>query len=272
VSVPGPGDGFDEKGLALLREMTDSVPTTGVILGSGLGDALAGMETEVSLPYTGLPGFPEPSVPGHEGRIALGRMSGVSVAAFFGRIHFYEGHPLDLVTLPVRLVAALGARTLVVTAAVGALDPELAPGSLVVSSDHINFLGENPLRGWRDEVGTPPFVDMTEAYDRELAVHAVKAADDVGLPATQGVYAAMPGPTYETPAEVRFLRGSGATVVGMSVVPEVCAARALGLRCLGLFCVTNRVGVAVDHDEVTTVASTFAGHLGRLLERLLPEV
>jgi purine-nucleoside phosphorylase len=255
-----------------VRAASDVEPAVAVILGSGLGGAVDGMDRVAEISYQDLPGFPAPSVPGHAGRLVLGMVAGVPVAAFLGRVHFYEGHPMPVVTLPARLAAELGARTLIATAAVGALDPALGPGSLVVGSDHLNFLGENPLRGWRDAEGRPPFVDMTTAYDAALADRAVALAGELGVPAARGVYVAMPGPTYETPAEIDYLRRAGATVVGMSVVPEATVAAAAGLRCLGLFCVTNVVGDAVDHREVTEVAGGFAAQLGRLLERLLPEI
>jgi purine-nucleoside phosphorylase len=267
--VRGPGDTFPEEGAALLREKISVDPMIALILGSGLGDAVSDIEAEVDLPFTSLPGFPAPSVRGHPGRVVIGRLSGVATAAFLGRVHFYEGHPMGVVTLPVRLSAALGVRTLIVTAAAGGLDPSLRPGTLVVGADHLNFLGENPLRGWRDDEGGPLFVDLSAAYDPELADLALSAAGEEGLPVSRGVYAAMPGPTYETPAEVAFLRSAGATVVGMSVVPEVVAAAALGIRCLGLFCVTNEVGPAVRHEEVTEVAAAFAGRLAGVLRRVL---
>jgi purine-nucleoside phosphorylase len=270
--VTGPGDTFPEEGAALLREKISTDPAVAVILGSGLADAVSDIETEVDLPFTSLPGFPPPSVPGHSGRLVIGRLAGVATAAFLGRVHFYEGHPMGIVALPTRLSAALGARTLIVTAAVGALDPSLRPGTLVVGADHLNFLGENPLRGWKDDHGRPPFVDLSMAYDPDLADLAVLAAREEGVRTSRGVYAAMPGPTYETPAEVAFLRSAGATVVGMSVVPEVVAAAALGLRCLGLFCVTNEVGVGVRHEEVTEVATRFAGRLSGVLARVLPRL
>jgi purine-nucleoside phosphorylase len=179
---------------------------------------------------------------------------------------------MELVTLPARLAAALGARTLVITAAVGGLDPALEPGGLVVGTDHLNFLGLNPLRGWRDAEGRPAFVSLTGLYPEGLASRAMEAAGSAGIAAARGVYAAMPGPTYETPAEVEFLRHAGASVVGMSVVPEACAAAALGMRCLGLYCVTNKVGAPVSHAEVERVAATAATGLGRVLELVLPTI
>ncbi|HET6770639.1 MAG TPA: purine-nucleoside phosphorylase [Actinomycetota bacterium] len=265
----GPGDTFPEEGAELLRGKISEDPEVAVILGSGLGDAVSDIQTEVDLPFTSLPGFPAPTVSGHSGRVVVGRLSGVVTAAFLGRVHFYEGHPMSIVTLPVRLSAALGVRTLIITAAVGGLDPSLRPGMLVVGADHLNFLGENPLRGWQDDEGRPPFVDLSAAYDSGLANLAITAAKEMGLPAASGVYAAVPGPTYETPAEVAFLRSAGATVVGMSVVPEVMAASALNMRCLGLYCVTNNVGSPVRHEEVTEVAKGFAGQLAGVLARVL---
>jgi purine-nucleoside phosphorylase len=142
----------------------------------------------------------------------------------------------------------------------------------VVGADHLNFLGQNPLRGWRDVHGAPVFVELTRVYPPGLAERALAAADEIGLPASTGIYAAMPGPTYETPAEAEFLRRSGATVVGMSVVPEATAAAALGMRCLGLYCVTNTVGVEVTHEEVTRVAAGFAERLREVLRRVLPAI
>lgn len=270
--APGPGDDLADRGAAAVGALTALEPRAAIVLGSGLGPAVDGMEVEAEVPYDRLPGFPPAAVPGHAGRLRLGRLGGVPAAAFLGRVHFYEGHPMSLVTLPTRLAAALGARAIVVTAAVGALDGDLRPGTMVVGADHINFLGENPLRGWRDAEGRPVFVDMNRPYDADLSRVAEAAGGEAGLAVARGVYAAMPGPTYETPAEQDFLRRSGATVVGMSVVPEAAAAAALGLRCVGLFCVTNVVGEAVTHEDVTRVAAGFSEPLGSVLERVLERV
>jgi purine-nucleoside phosphorylase len=272
VTAAAPVDDRVPEATEKVRAATDLRPEVAVILGSGLGAAIDAASRAAEISYQDLPGFPPPTVPGHAGRLVLGTLAGVPVAAFLGRVHYYEGHPMPVVTLPARLAAALGAGTLIATAAVGALDPSLRPGSLVVGSDHLNFLGQNPLRGWRDAEGRPPFVDMTTAYDEPLAQRAMTRAEELGIPVARGVYAAMPGPTYETPAEIEFLRRAGATVVGMSVVPEATVAAALDMRCLGLFCVTNVVGGAVDHQEVTDVAGELAGRLGELLARLLPEI
>jgi purine-nucleoside phosphorylase len=241
-----------------------------VILGSGLSGAASCVDVDVELSFDAIPGFPPPTVPGHPGRFLAGTIDGLPAVVFAGRIHYYEGHPLSLCSLPVRLSALLGARTLVLTAAVGGLDPSLETGSIVIGSDHLNLLGDDPLRGWRRPDGTPPFVDLGEVYDADLADLAEKAARDQGLAVTRGVYAAVPGPSYETPAEIEYLRRSGASVVGMSVVPEAVPARALGLRVLGMFVVTNSAGSheGLGHESVLRIAQDRAGDLGRLLSRL----
>ncbi len=266
----GPGDTFPDEGVALLREKASADPAVSLILGSGLGDAVSEMDVEAEVPFSSLPGFPSPSVPGHRGTVAVGRLAGVATMAFLGRLHFYEGHSMSVVTLPVRLSAALGVRTVLVTGAVGGIDPSLEPGMVVVAADHINFLGASPLRGWKDEHGDPAFVDLSEPYDPKLSELALSVATDQGLKVSRGIYAAMPGPTYETRTEVAFLRSCGATVVGMSVVPEVVAAAALGLRCVAMLCVTNRVGGRVSHREVTERAAGFAGDFAKVLSQLLP--
>src|SRR5439155_16676193 len=196
------------------------VPELAVILGSGLAPVAAQMEEDAEVAFDGLPGFPQPSVPGHPGRLVLGTLGGVPAAAFVGRIHYYEGHPMPLCALPVRVASLLRAHTVVLTAAAGGLDPRLDPGDLVVATDHLNLMGDNPLRGWRLPDGTPPFVDLTAVYDPGLAEAAVSEARSLGLPVARGVYAAVTGPSYETRAEIELLRRAGASVVGMSVVPE----------------------------------------------------
>jgi purine-nucleoside phosphorylase len=271
VALPGPGDLLAEEAVAVIRERTDLRPAVTVILGSGLGTALDSIEVVAAFSFEGLPGFPVPTVPGHAGRLVLGNAHGVPVAAFLGRIHYYEGHPISLCTLPVRVARLLGAHTAVVTASAGALDPAIEPGTVVVGSDHLNMMGANPLWGWRSPDGAPPFVGLADAYDAELAKAALSAIEEEeDAVATTGVYVAVSGPSYETPAEIDFMRRAGGTVVGMSVVPEVVAARALGMRVLGLFSVTNSTGGAVEHEEVIRVGREMGPMLGRVLARVLP--
>lgn len=271
--LPGPPDDTAEQAAAVVREVGVSRPRVAIIFGSGLAAAADRIDVDVRFDYVGLPGFSAPSVPGHAGVLLIGDLHDEpGVAAFLGRMHLYEGYPMSAVTLPVRVAGALGARTVVSTAAVGGLDAALEPGSLVVGSDHLNFLGEDPLRGWVDEQGHPPFVDAAGAYDPSLAEAAVRRAKELRIPVARGVYAAMAGPSYETPAEIEFLRRAGATVVGMSVVPEAVAAAALGMRFLGLYCVTNVVGAPVDHQDVVRVAGEFSSKLGDLLVGLAPEL
>ncbi|HYG71003.1 MAG TPA: purine-nucleoside phosphorylase [Actinomycetota bacterium] len=269
-TVPSPGDRLAEEGAGVVRERSSLVPNVAVILGSGLGAVVDGMADSESFAFTDLPGFPAPTVPGHAGRLALGRLEGVAIAAFQGRIHFYEGNDIARCALPVRLAHALGARTLVITAATGGIDRSLTPGSIVVGTDHLNMIGASVLRGWRNPDGSPPFVDMSAVYDPDLRALALERAAALGVEVASGAYIAMPGPNYETPAEIDALRGMGGTVVGMSVVPEATAARALGLRVLGLFSVTNLAGDPATHQEVLEMADRAARGTSALLRDLLP--
>ncbi len=267
--LPGPGDALADDAAELVRSRSALVPQVAIVLGSGLGGAVDDMREEASFSFEELPGFPRPTVPGHAGRLSLGEFGGMPVAVFRGRIHFYEGNDLATCALPVRLARLLGARTVILTAAVGGLEAALSTGHLVVGTDHLNFLGQSPLRGWRMPDGSPPFVALTGVYDRQLADLAFASAGSLGIPVARGVYAAMPGPMYETPAEVEFLRRAGASVVGMSVVPEAVPARALGMKVLGLFFVTNAVGAEVTHEDVVRASGAMAGSIGRLLVDVL---
>jgi purine-nucleoside phosphorylase len=266
--VPSPGDGVEEGIVRVIRERTGIQPVAGVVLGSGLGDAItvawerAGSGEPIEIPYGELPGFPLPTVPGHAGKLWLGTIGKRAVAIFQGRIHFYEGHPMRLASLTTRVSHALGARTMVLSAAVGGLDPSLAGGSMVIVRDHISLMGTNPLAGWRYPDGSPAFVDVSAVYDAKLSEAALAILHEHGISVAEGVYAAMAGPSYETPAETEMLRRMGATVVGMSTVPEAVAARALGMRVLGLSFVTNAAGGAVSHEEVLLASKTAAEAIG----------
>jgi purine-nucleoside phosphorylase len=271
--LPGPGDDLAVRGAETVRERTSLAPRVGIVLGSGLGVALEGdLVEEASFGFTELPGFPPPAVPGHAGRLILGHLAGVPVAAFSGRVHFYEGHGLDVPALLPRLARELGAEIMVVTAAVGGLVEAQPAGTVVVLRDHVNLMGTAPLRGWRFPDGMPAFVPMRGAYDPELRRLALESARELGVRATEGVYAAMSGPAYETPAEIAFASGAGATVVGMSMVPEVVPARALGMRVLGVCSLTNALGDEVSHEEVIRVSNETATAVGRLLVDLFPRL
>lgn len=273
AGLPGPGDDLAERGAAAVRALSDLVPHVGIVLGSGLGPALGrDLEEAAHVDFGDLPGLAPAGVPGHVGRLVLGRLADVPAVAFFGRVHFYEGYGMDVPAVLPRLAHALGADTMILTAAVGAVVPDLRAGTVVVLRDHLNQMGATPLRGWRYPDGTPAFVGMRDVYDPGLRSLALERAAALGIAATDGVYAAMSGPAYETPTEVGFLRGAGATVVGMSMVPEAVPARALGLRVLGLCSVTNALGADVEHDEVVRVSNETATAVGRLLVDLLPRL
>lgn len=273
VGVPGPGDDLAARAADVVHSATDLSPEVAVVLGSGLGPAIGDdLEVVAELAFTDLPGFPPPGVPGHAGRLALGSIAGVRVAAFRGRVHFHEGHGMDVPALLPRLAHALGVHTIVLTAAVGGLEPDAPAGTVVILRDHLNMMGATPLRGWRFPDGTPAFVSTEHVYDPLLAELALDRGVDLGIPVRPGVYAAMSGPAYETPAEVEMLRRMGATVVGMSVVPEALPACALGLRVLGVCSLTNALGVHVTHEEVVRVSNETAIAVGRLLVDLLPRL
>jgi purine-nucleoside phosphorylase len=278
TAMPGPGDGVVEPIVAAIRGVTDTTPTYGVVLGSGLGETtrvardLTDATEGVELAYADLPGFPPTSATGHAGRLWIGEMAGTPVAIFQGRIHFYEGHGMPLASITSRVAAGLGSRAMVLTTAVGAVDPGLTGGTLVVVRDHLNLMGVNPLTGWRMSDGSPAFIGVGDVYDDDLSAAALASAREAGgTPVTEGVYAAAPGPSYETPAETEAMRRLGATVVGMSMVPEAVAARALGMRVLGLSFVTNAAGASVSHSEVLAASETAAGVIGRVLADLMKQ-
>lgn len=270
---PGPGDNFTEEAVALIRERTSLEPVVGLVLGSGLGDAVSeDFLPEQELSYQALPGFPPASVPGHAGRLVMGELYGVPAALFRGRVHYYEGYGIGATTLIPRLAVALGARTLILTNAAGGLDRSLKRGGLMLIEDHLNFLGVNPLTGWRFPNGEPAFVDISTVYDPKLAALAEDAATSEGIELHRGVYVALPGPSYETPAEGAFLAGAGARAVGMSTVPEAVAAVALGLSVLGISCITNVAGTEATHEDVLAAARDASFDLRAILKGLVPQL
>ncbi|MFN8614426.1 MAG: purine-nucleoside phosphorylase [Vampirovibrionales bacterium] len=246
----------------------------GIILGSGLGAFADSFENAVSLPYSQLPHFPQSTVVGHSGRLVLAKPSkGPTVACLQGRFHYYEGYGHDAVTYPVRLLKRLGIKTLIVTNAAGGIREDLNPGSLMLISDHLNLMGQNPLMGKNDDQLGPRFVDMSVAYDANLRQLAHTVAQQQGTQLTEGVYCGLSGPTYETPAEIRMLKTLGADAVGMSTVPEVIAARHAGIRVLGISCITNKAAglgqVHLNHAEVIETGQTVANTFEKLLHGLL---
>jgi purine-nucleoside phosphorylase len=244
------------------------------VLGSGLGGFADAVEDAVEIPYAEIPEWPVSTAVGHAGTLVLGTFGGAPVAVMKGRAHLYEGVPPAKVVFGVRVLGRLGIESLVVTNACGAIDPSLQPGALVAVSDHLNFQGASPLVGPNDDSLGPRFPDMTDAYDPSYRARAREAADRLGIALGEGVYAAWLGPAFETPAEIRMLRTVGADLVGMSTVPEVLAARHMGIRCLALSCVTNAAaGVLpepIDHERVLEVGARAAGDLVALLREVIP--
>ena len=268
----GPPDRLAESAAAVVRTVSLARPRAAIVLGSGLGPALGdALRVEDAIAYEDLPGFPAITVPGHTGELVLGELAGVPIVGFRGRFHLYEGHDPEVPALLPRLAHALGADTMVLTAAVGALVPELEPGTAVIVRDHLNFTGSVPLLRWRFADGSPAFVSA-EVYDPTLRALALDRAAALGVAAAEGVYAAMRGPAYETPAEVAMLARAGATVVGMSMVPESLPAHALGMRVLGICSLTNALGEPVTHEDVLRVSTSTAAAIGRLLVDLLPRL
>jgi purine-nucleoside phosphorylase len=249
-------------------------PAVAVVLGSGLGSFADRLAGAAAVPYQDLPNFPRSSVDGHAGRLVLGALAGVPVVAMQGRVHAYEGYPQAQVAFPARVLCALGVRTLVVTNAAGGINATFRPGDLMAITDHINLSGGNPLSGPNDPRLGERFPDMTHAYDVALLERLRACADQLRIPLRSGVYANLPGPSYETPAEIRMLRALGADAVGMSTVPEVIAARHMKVRVVGVSCITNvAAGISeqpLSHAEVKEVAGKATEAFSRLLLQFLP--
>ncbi len=267
-----------EEAAAVIRHAARVQPLIGIILGSGLSALADAVEDPVSIDYQDIPHFPVSTILGHKGRLVLGMLQGLPVAVMQGRVHYYEGYSMQQVTLPVRVLRHLGVETLVVTNAAGGLNKAFSSGDLMLITDHINLVGmtgANPLRGPNDDELGPRFPDMSKAYDRDLRRLALAVASEAGLPLHQGVYVGLTGPTYETPADIRFLRLIGADAVGMSTVPEVIVARHGGMRVLGVSGISN---VAIDqidtnaeasHDEVLQAGELLAPRMTTLIKGVL---
>ncbi len=256
-----------------IRRQNPARPLLGMVLGSGLGAVESQIESAVRISYADIPGMPVPTVPGHRAVLSMGRFGQCPVACLSGRVHLYEGHEPETVVFGVRLLAELGCRAVILTNAAGSLDPELVTGNLLLISDHVNLTGRNPLLGWNNPAR---FLDMSDAYDPWLRRLGQDAAAALGITVSEGVYAGLLGPSYETPAEVRWLRSLGARVVGMSTVLETLALRDLGVRVGAVCCVTNAAagvkGAILDHDHVQqsarAVQQVLAHFLGAWLERI----
>lgn len=256
-----------------VRARSRITPDIGIILGTGLGSFADELEVESIVPYRDIPHFPTSSVESHAGELHLGRLADRPVAVMKGRVHYYEGYSMRQVAFPVRVLRAIGCRTLIVTSAVGGMNPNLTAGSIVVTTDHINLMGDNPLIGDNDESLGPRFPDMSEPYSRALIALAERVSVDLKIPIQRGVLVAVAGPNLETAAEYRFLRGIGADVVGMSLVPETLAAVHGGMRVLAFNvvtdeCLPDRLQPA-NIPEILRVAGRTAPLLGRLVTEVV---
>lgn len=259
-----------------IRARTTEEARIALVLGSGLGGFVDELDESIVIPYGEIPGFSASTAEGHAGRLVIGKVDNVPVMAMQGRVHFYEGYSLEEVTFPIRTFKLLGIKTLVLTNAAGGINVQLSQGALMVISDHLNLMGVNPLRGVNDERFGPRFPDMSEVYSRKLQEAATEEARSLGIDVRRGIYVALTGPSYETPAEIHMLRSFGADAVGMSTVPEAIVARQMGMDVLGISCITNMAaGISdqpIDHGEVMqtgkNVKSTFAQLLRGLIVRL----
>jgi purine-nucleoside phosphorylase len=264
-----------------IRSHTDQLPRLGLILGSGLNPLANEVDEAVKVPYSQIPGFAQPSIPGHEGQLVFGRLAGKSVCIMQGRVHAYEGWGWDVVTFPIRVMHELGINTLIVTNAAGGVNPRFKAGDLMLIEDHIGLAaltGQNPLMGPNDESLGPRFLDMSKSYDRSLRELTLAVSERLGIFLHRGVYAGLSGPAFETPAEIRFLRAIGADATGMSTVPEVMVARHMGMRVLGISGISNAtIDVMdsdrdVDHAEVLAAGKTLVPRLMALLRGVLAEM
>jgi len=251
-------------------------PLLGLILGSGLGAFVDSFQDRIVIPFGDLPHFPAPTVPGHSGNLIVGNAEGVPVVALQGRIHLYEGYSIADVAFSTRVIGALGTRRLIVTNSAGGINPVFQPGDLMLITDHINMMGANPLTGRNVDDRGPRFPDMSEAYDGDMRRIALEAAGKIKILLRQGVYIGLPGPSYETPAEIRMCRTLGADAVGMSTIPEVIIANHMGIGVLGISCITNMAaGILpqkLSHKEVLETADKASGKLRALLQAILPHL
>jgi purine-nucleoside phosphorylase len=265
-----------EHATRVIRARINVEPRIAIVLGSGLGGFADDFEDAVGIPYEEIPGFVRSTAEGHVGRLVAGKVESVPVLAMQGRVHYYEGYSFEEVTFPIRTFKLLGIKTLILTNAAGGINVQLTQGALMVISDHLNLMGDNPLHGPNDERFGPRFPDMSAVYSPELQELVVDEAKGAGVEVRRGIYGALSGPSYETPAEIHLLRTLGADAVGMSTVPEAIVARHMGLEVLGISCITNMAaGISdepINHEEVMAtgdrVRETFAQLLRRVVSRI----
>jgi len=265
-----------EKAARVIRDRAGTDVSVAIVLGSGLGGFAEELRDARAIPYEEIPGFARVTVEGHAGRLVIGNAGETPIVAQQGRFHFYEGYSLDEVTFPIRVLKLLGVKTLILTNASGALNANYVPGSLMLISDHINLMGVNPLTGPNDERFGPRFPDLTTVYSPSLQDIVLEEARAMKLEMRRGVYASLTGPSYETPAEIHMVRSLGADAVGMSTVPEAIVARHMGMRVLGISCITNlAAGVTdspVDHTQVIATGEGVRESFTELLRRVIPRL
>lgn len=266
---------FDEA-VAFIQSKTKIRPAAGIILGSGLGGLVKELDVEVSIPYADIPNFPVSTVEGHQGRLILGYLSNIPVVVMQGRFHYYEGYTMQQVCFPIRVMKLLGADKLLVSNAAGGMNPNFRVGDLMLIRDHINLFPENPLQGPNDSTWGPRFPDMSHAYNKQFIELAEKIAQSLSIPIQKGVYAGVPGPCFETPAEYRYLRIIGADAVGMSTVPEVITAVHAGMQCFGISVITD-LGIEgevhrVTHEEVMQAALRAEKKMTSLFKDLIKKI
>jgi purine-nucleoside phosphorylase len=265
-----------EHAARFIRSRWNEDARTAMVLGSGLGAFAGDLEEPVVIPYEEIPGFARSTVEGHAGQLVLGKVENIPVVAMRGRFHYYEGYTMEDVVFPIRTFGRLGIKTVVLTNASGGINISFDQGALMVISDHLNLMGENPLRGENDIRFGPRFPDMSEVYAREYQETAIEEARKMGLELRRGIYAGLTGPSYETPAEVRLLRILGADAVGMSTVPEAIVARHMGMKVLGISCITNMAAGVIDqpinHEEVMDIGARVYETFKELLTRVIPRL
>jgi len=262
-----------EHATRVIRALTNVEPRIAIVLGSGLGGFADDFDDSVGIPYEEIPGFVRSTAEGHVGQLVAGKVDSVPVLAMQGRVHYYEGYSFEEVTFPIRTFKLLGIKTLILTNAAGGINVQLTQGALMVISDHLNLMGDNPLRGPNDERFGPRFPDMSAVYSPELQELVVDEAKASGVEVRRGIYGGLSGPSYETPAEIHLLRALGADAVGMSTVPEAIVARHMGLEVLGISCITNMAaGISdepINHEEVMATGARVRETFTELLRRVI---